>query len=155
MMAHTDELTWSVGPDLGRCGGPDDPTAGITQRLPGSGDAEPAPELAFCGMLAGDAILIDTENSNYSFSILSPAEHRGILAGGSIGTCVVDAVLVAEPVGRDGRVGTRCSKLRTGSRIVCLIASGKSFTHLITSRVTRLARVRTSQPAKLSLLRNG
>src|SRR5262245_22980481 len=103
------------------------------------GDNDGAKVIALDDLRKADQISVHTKNSNYQFSILDPSERKGILAGGSLGDEVAEAVL-------NGAVsvdGTRfdCGELKTGARAVFFIRTKNHVHRLITSLITDLSLV--------------
>ena len=87
-----------------------------------------------------DSILVQTERSNYRFSILDPINRRGMLTGGALGDERREAILIGAKSEDNARYNT--AELKTGSRAVFLVTTNNSLNHMITSVVTDIAHIR-------------
>jgi hypothetical protein len=85
-----------------------------------------------------DRISISTQNSEYQFQVLNPAQCRGILRGGACGEEQYEAVLITGTVAAEepSHVSTR---LQTGMCALFYITAQESYKRLTTSVIISLA----------------
>ena len=86
---------------------------------------------------AMDQISIHTQNSEYQFQVINPAQCRGFLTGGLCGEEPCEAVLVGSvyPGPQRGQIS---ENLETGTCAVFSIALKESVQYLITSVITQV-----------------
>jgi hypothetical protein len=96
-------------------------------------------EMGFNNMSDSDRIVIRTQNSEYQFSITDPAERRGVLSGGSLGTQQRDAVLVGT-LGGTNQLSADVTGLKTGRRALFYLKAKHGVERLITSIITEIRR---------------
>jgi len=96
-------------------------------------------EIAFNNMSDSDRITIRTQNSEYQFSVIDPAERRGVLSGGSLGAAHRDAVLVGTLGGTD-HLSADITGLKTGGRALFYLKAKHGVERLITSVITEIKR---------------
>jgi len=102
-------------------------------------------EIAFDDVKATDRILIQTENSEYRFSVVDPESRRGVLSGGSFGDKLQDATLVCVLIrGRIGE-GRDTSRLKIDSRALFYLNVGAGLKRLTTSAITNLVHIREEE----------
>ena len=99
-------------------------------------------EIAFDEVNATDRILIQTQNSEYRFSVVDPEGRRGKLSGGSFGNQLQDATLVGALVGSRGNASSDTSKLKINSCALFYINVGAGLKRLTTSAITSLILIR-------------
>jgi hypothetical protein len=99
-------------------------------------------EIAFDDVEASDRILIQTENTEYRFSVVDPENRRGVLSGGSFGDGSKDATLVGVLIG--GRAGhsSDTSRLKVDARALFYINGGAGLKRMTTSAITSLVHIR-------------
>lgn len=109
------------------------------------------PEIELDQVAAADSILIHTRNSQYRFSIVDPAQRRGILSGGSFGDDMHDATLVgALAVGSDP-ADSDTLWLRTNARALFYLRAEAGIKRFTTSLITRLTHVRSNGASPTSI----
>jgi hypothetical protein len=99
-------------------------------------------EIAFDDMKAADRILIQTENSEYRFSVVDPESRRGILSGGSFGDVVQDATLVGVLSTGRSDDSSDTSRLKIHSCALFYVNVGARLKRLTTSAITNLIHIR-------------
>ncbi|HXG65777.1 MAG TPA: hypothetical protein VNO70_11770 [Blastocatellia bacterium] len=98
-------------------------------------------EIAFDDLSATDEIFIRTENSEYRFSVIDPAQHSGVLSGGAWGDQRREAFLIGA-VSEDGKSPKMTSEvLKTGARALFFLNTGKGVQRILTSVIQKLSRV--------------
>ena len=85
---------------------------------------------------AMDQISIRTQNSEYKFQVINPAQCRGFISGGKFGNQRYEAILTATM--RD-RVGCLSTKLETGACALFYISIKETLRLLTTSVITDLS----------------
>lgn len=93
--------------------------------------------IAFDDLSRADRISVDTKKSNYQFSVLDPAERKGILTGGWLGDETVEAFLSGTM--SDDNSDFSSTGLKTGGRAVFFIETDSHIHRVITSLITDLA----------------
>jgi hypothetical protein len=83
-----------------------------------------------------DQVLIKTNNSEYKFSVVDPAERRGTLTGGSLGDQRRDAVLVGTLTGKSDQPVSDTLAVKEGVRALFYMAARNGIERLITSVIT-------------------
>lgn len=96
--------------------------------------------IPFGDLHQADSISVQTERSNYQFSLLSSSDRKGILKGGALGDQTREAILVGAL--SDGAAVLDTTGLKTGCRAVFLIEATRGAGRIITSTVIRLSHTR-------------
>ncbi|MFY9555965.1 MAG: zinc ribbon domain-containing protein [Blastocatellia bacterium] len=91
---------------------------------------------------AYDSILIHTRNSEYRFSIVDPAQRRGVLSGGTFGDDTHDATLVGALIRESDPGDSDTSWLKTDARALFYLRAEAGITRFTTSMITKLAHIR-------------
>jgi len=97
-------------------------------------------EITFNDLNATDKILIQTQNSDYSFSVVDPVHMRGLLSGGVLGNGPCVAILIGVLIVEGAVINRNPSSLTTDSRAFFYFEARHE--HLITSVVTGLDHVK-------------
>lgn len=99
-------------------------------------------EIASDELSPADEIVIRTENSEYHFEVVDPAQRQGVLSGGSVGNQPQEAVLIG-PVaeGGKGSAGPAVA-LKTNARALFFMNAGNGLRRLVTSVVTKLTHLK-------------
>src|SRR5262249_10087804 len=121
----------------------------MRQEAPDAAGGTPEIELDQIG--AADSILIHTRNSQYRFSIVDPAQRRGILSGGSFGDDMHDATLVGALATGSDPADSDTSWLRTNSRALFYVRAEAGIKRFTTSLITRLTHIRKRGSAPLNI----
>ena len=87
---------------------------------------------------AMDQISIRTQNSEYQFQVINPAQCRGFLSGGAFGKERYEAILTGSMVAKT-RAGRISAKLETGSCALFYICVKQTLRLLTTSVITDLS----------------
>jgi hypothetical protein len=107
-------------------------------------------EIDFDDVNASDRILIQTQNSEYRFSVVDPHSRSGKLSGGSFGNQLQDATLVGVLIGSQGNSASDTSrlkiKLKINSCALFYINVGAGLKRLTTSVITDLTLIRGGGP---------
>src|SRR5262245_37208048 len=101
-------------------------------------------EVALDSLRADDCLLVTTANATYSFLVVDPGKHRGILTGGVLGSKSVSAILLGAEVIKSGQVSALFSKVCEGSRAIFFVAAAECVQQLVTSTIIRLVHTRIS-----------
>ena len=98
-----------------------------------------------------DKVVIRTQNSEYSFSVIDPQNHRGMLSGGSLGDEPREAFLV-ESLGKTESGSLRDYRgLKRGARALFYLSiPGNRIERVTTSKISALKIVRAAD--RISLL---
>ena len=88
-------------------------------------------EISLDKLRVNDHVLIRTAHSAYTFRILDPAKHLGLVEGGVFGNYAVKAFLEVAPITRDQR-------LKPGVRVCFYTSSFLGYQRVITSSITSL-----------------
>jgi hypothetical protein len=112
-------------------------TGSEVSQAPDHGIIEPGGEIHFDDLSPGDRILIETNNSFYSFTITEPKILAGRLIGGMLGNRLVDAALLPSWLTRPTPNLTPQS-FKAGSRLVFMVEWGNTLRQLTTSMIIRL-----------------
>jgi hypothetical protein len=99
-------------------------------------------EIAFDEVNAADRILIQTQNSEYRFSVVDPQSRRGKLSGGSFGNQLQDATLVGVLIGNPGNASSDTSRLKINSCALFYVNVGTGLKRVTTSVITDLTLIR-------------
>jgi hypothetical protein len=102
--------------------------------------------MAFGDLRQADSISVQTERSNYQFSILDPINRMGMLTGGMLGDQAREAVLIGAVSDDDGVYDT--TELKTGWRAVFFVGADNTLSHMITSVVTDIAHIKGTVDGK-------
>jgi hypothetical protein len=94
------------------------------------------------------AIVIETQNSRYRFTVTDVAERRGYLSGGSLGEQAQKAILLGTIYKRGEGYTTDPRGLKTGARALFYLETPSGMKHLVTSLITELAQVKTPEEQK-------
>ena len=105
-------------------------------------------EIDFNKVNASDRILIQTQNSEYRFSVVDPQSRSGKLSGGSFGNQLQDATLVGVLVGSYESPRSDTSRLKTNSCALFYISVGAGLKRLTTSVITDLILIRGDRPLR-------
>jgi hypothetical protein len=105
-------------------------------------------EIALNEVNATDRILIQTQNSEYRFSVIDPDSRRGKLSGGSLGNELRDATLAAVLMGGRDNARTDTSSLKINSCALFYINVGEKLKRLTTSTITNLILIRGDTPQR-------
>ncbi|MFP5261055.1 MAG: zinc-ribbon domain-containing protein [Blastocatellia bacterium] len=114
-------------------------------------EVEPAratEEIDFDDVNASDRILIQTQNSEYRFSVVDPHSRSGKLSGGSFGNQLQDATLVGVLIGSQGNSASDTSRLKINSCALFYINVGAGLKRLTTSVITDLTLIRGGGPRR-------
>jgi hypothetical protein len=96
---------------------------------------EPGSEIHFDDLSPGDRILIETNNSFYSFTINEPKILAGRLIGGVLGNRLVNAALLPSWFAMPNLAP---QSFKVGSRLVFMVEWGNNLRQLTTSVIIRL-----------------
>jgi hypothetical protein len=97
-----------------------------------------------------DQILIRTQNSEYRFSIVDPAERRGTLSGGFLGNQSRDAVLIGtlSETNSSNSLDNVSNGLKTGRRALFYLTAKNGIERLITSIITGITQNKAQKDGK-------
>ena len=87
----------------------------------------------------GDSIWVQTQRSNYLFSLVEPTWRRGTLTGGLLGEQVLEAVLAGET--SEDKTHFDSSELKAGSRALFFLETKGDLHRLLTSVITNVAHI--------------
>jgi hypothetical protein len=99
-------------------------------------------DIFFEDISPSDRIMIRTQNSEYRFSVVDPAERKGVLTGGSLGDQHRNAVLVGVLSGGANSFASDTAGLKTGARALFYLTARNGVERLITSIITSLKRTK-------------
>lgn len=98
---------------------------------------EPIKQITFRELYPTDSILIETQNSAYTFLVLDPVSGQGILSGGVLGEASDAAVLLGATVeGNIWKLDPTCLRVDAGA--LFLLNSRDGLKRLATSKITRI-----------------
>ncbi len=89
----------------------------------------------------GDTLIIETLNSTYRFTLIDPANGRGLLTGGAIGDQIRVAILTGSLEDSCRSLAVDSDRLRAGARALFYLEVGSGVKSLIISKVIGLSRV--------------
>jgi hypothetical protein len=103
-------------------------------------------EIALDEVNAADRILIQTQNSEYRFSVVDPESRRGKLSGGPLGNELQDAILVGVLSVSHSNAGSDTSSLKINGCALFYINVGAKLKRLTTSAITNLVLIKGDRP---------
>ena len=105
--------------------------------------------ITFDEIKANDKVLIRTRNSEYRFSVIDPANHKGMLTGGTVGDEPREAFLI-ESLGRGEDGGLKDFRgLKTGARALFYLSSAGHIERVTTSKIDSLVLVKAGDRPSL------
>jgi len=105
--------------------------------------------IAFDDVKADDKVLIKTRNSEYRFSVIDPAKHRGMLSGGTLGCEPREAVLIESQSKDDDGALRAFGGLKIGARALFYLSGGRCVERVTTSIISSLTLVKSADRASL------
>jgi hypothetical protein len=110
-------------------------------RTPARQSGSLAAEIALDQLRVNDQVLIRTRHGAYTFLVIDPAKHLGLVVGGLFGDYAAEAFLEVTP-------NTRDQRLRAGLRVCFYVRSSLGRRSVITSAVTELIHRRAGTESK-------
>jgi hypothetical protein len=109
----------------------------ITTQSDANTNGTAAQAIAFDDLRSTYRISVQTQRSNYQFSVLDPCSRTGLLTGGLLGNRKLKAVLTGT-ISTDS-TAFDSTELKTGVRALFLVGSKDHVRRLITSVITEIA----------------